>query len=453
MDNLTRLAAEALSECFHDILLKSDGFASFEKAAMRAGFESMAAAMSMALERHDDDLAKSRPLDATVHDRRRRTLLTECGQVTFTRRVYRDGHGRQFRLLDEELGIAERSRISPGAFGLVRDDALCASYGRAAEILCRHTRTSLSRTSVQAIVREAGRLALEQASKAADNLFSLGLAPAGGRKESVLCVEADGTWVALQGDDKAKAEVKAVTSYAGKGEGGRTNPVMSAWVGDPADAWMAAVARTGEVYDLSEIETVHLGSDGEAWCKAGARFFPNAEVVGHLDRWHLLKTIRWALDGPDAWSVWSACESGNAKSAADALAPRAENDDKVARLSSYIANNADIIGVPGPAMGTIECDNATVYKSRLGGRRAWSRKTLSAMACLLSLKASRMELPKQPAEQKRVWEVPVGMRPHQVVKSTGSGYEPPSGTLRRNDDSGKLFRDCIANGGLDLIPQ
>ena len=52
MDNLTRLAAEALSECFHDILLKSDGFASFEKAAMRAGFESMAAAMSMALERH-----------------------------------------------------------------------------------------------------------------------------------------------------------------------------------------------------------------------------------------------------------------------------------------------------------------------------------------------------------------------------------------------------------------
>ena len=453
MDNLTRLAAEALAECFYVIIESCDGFASFESAAMDVGFESMAAAMAMALERYDDRLAEARPAGCTVHDRRARTVLAECGQVSFARRVYRDAHGRQFRLLDEELGIKARSRISPGAFEMVRDDALCASYSRAADILCRHTRTTLSRTAVQGIVREAGAAALEQAARAAEGLYSLGLAPAGGSAESTLCVEADGTWVALQGEDRAKAEVKAITAYAGKGDRGRVSPVMSAWVGDPADAWMAAVARMGEVYDLSKLETVHLGSDGEAWCKAGGRFFPSAEVVGHLDRWHLLKTIRWALDGEEAWSVWSACEAGRAADAVEALAPLAETDGKAARLRSYIANNQDIIGVPGPAMGTIECDNATVYKSRLGGRRAWSRKTLSAMACLLSLKASRMELPEQPAERAHVWEVPVGMRPHQVVKSTGSGYEPPSGTLRRNDDSGKLFRNSIANGGWDLIPQ
>ena len=299
MDNLTRLAAEALAECFTNIIESCDDFASFERAAMQTGFESMASAMQMVLERHDDNLSKKRPAGSTVHDRKSRTLLTECGQVSFSRRIYRDAHGRQFRLLDEALGIKEHSRISPGAFEMVRDDALCASYARAAEILCRHTHTSLSRASVQAIVREAGLLALKQVSKAADDLFSLGLAPAGVRKESVLCVEADGTWVALQGEDKAKAEVKAITSYAGKGEDGRDRPVMSAWVGDPAGAWMVAVARTGAVYDLSKIETIHLGSDGEAWCKAGAKFFPSAEVVGHLDRWHLLKTIRWALDGPD----------------------------------------------------------------------------------------------------------------------------------------------------------
>ena len=139
--------------------------------------------------------------------------------------------------------------------------------------------------------------------------------------------------------------------------------------------------------------------------------------------------------------------------AADVLATLAESDDKVDRLRTYISNNEDIIGVPGPAMGMIECDNATVYKSRLGGRRAWSRKTLSAMACLLSLKASKMELPNQPVDLKRVWEVPIGMKAHQVVKSTGSGYEPPSGTLRRSDDSGRLFRSSITNGGYGLIPQ
>lgn len=266
-------------------------------------------------------------------------------------------------------------------------------------------------------------------------------------------MEADGTWVALQGQGKAKAEVKAITAYAGKDESGRVCPVMSAWVGDPAEAWMAAIARTGAVYDLSKLKTVHLGTDGEGWCKSGGRFFAGAKVVGHLDRWHLLKTIRWALDGKDVWRVWAACETGHAKEAASALAPLAKENGKAARLRSYIANNADIIGVPGPAMGTIECDNATVYKSRLGGRRAWSKETLSAMACLLSLKASKMELPGQPVEQEKVWEIPVGMPAKERVECVGSGYEPPSGTLRRNDDSGRLFRNGIANGGWSFIPQ
>lgn len=420
---------------------------------MEAGFESMASAMSMALERHDDKLCASRPAHCTVHDRKTRTLLTECGQVSFTRRLYRDPYGRQFSLLDESLGIKIRSRISPGAYEMVRDDALCTSYAKASEILCRHTRCSLSRPAVQAIVREAGKQAIAKASSAADRLYSLGLAPAGGKTAKTLCIEADGTWVALQKGAKAKVEVKAITAYAGKDECGRVSPVMSAWVGQPADAWMVSVARTGEVYDLSKLETVHLGTDGEGWCKAGAKFFPNAEVVGHLDRWHLLKTIRWALDEKDCWRVWHACETGHAKEAAEALSPLAAADDKVARLRSYITNNADIIGVPGPAMGSIECDNATIYKSRLGGRRAWSEKTLSAMACLLSLKASKMELPNQPVEQKRVWEIPVGMPMKQAVQYVGSGYEPPSGTLQRNGTDDHAFYDHVVNGDWRSIPQ
>lgn len=76
----------------------------------------------------------------------------------------------------------------------------------------------------------------------------------------------------------------------------------------------------------------------------------------------------------------------------------------------------------------------------------------AAMACLLSLKTSKMGLPEQPAERAHAWEVFVGMKPHEVVKSTGGGYEPPSGTLRIRDDSGSLIRNGITNGGWTLIP-
>ncbi|MBQ9021100.1 MAG: hypothetical protein IJ113_03660 [Eggerthellaceae bacterium] len=79
MDNLTRLAAEALAECFTNIIESCQDFAAFERAAMEVGFESMASAMQVALERYDDQLYKARPSGSTVHGRKSRTLLTECG--------------------------------------------------------------------------------------------------------------------------------------------------------------------------------------------------------------------------------------------------------------------------------------------------------------------------------------------------------------------------------------
>lgn len=160
MDNLTRLATDALADCYQEILAEAADFAEFEQRAMQIGFEVMSSAMPAALQRRDDELADRRPAGCTVHDRKDRTVLAECGQVSFTRRVYRDAHGRQFALLDEILGLKPRARISPGAFEMVLADVMCDSFGRAAEILCRHTRCSLSKVAVQAIVRQAGADAL-----------------------------------------------------------------------------------------------------------------------------------------------------------------------------------------------------------------------------------------------------------------------------------------------------
>ena len=259
-----------------------------------------AAALAAALEHFDlSFLGARRPHGAKVHDVRERTLLCECGQVTFRRRRFELVDGTRFCALDEALGLIPGSRVSPGAFAMVRDDALAGSYARAAELLCRHTRTSLSRSAVGSILREAAEALKTADSEAARDLFELGLASDANGKAEVLCVEADGTWPALQRDPMGRAEVKAMVAYAGKEEAGsgrrrRIGPVVHyAAVSGPEPFWKRGVARVGSFYDLSALEAVHLGTDGEGWCKGGGAYFPtSAEVIGHLDPRHLFAAIR-----------------------------------------------------------------------------------------------------------------------------------------------------------------
>ena len=112
--------------------------------------------MAAALERFDRSfLDERRPVGASVHDVRERTLLCERGQVAFRRRRFELADGTRFCALDEALGLTAGSRVSPGAFAMVRDDALAGAYARAAELLCRHSRTQLSRRAVGSILREA----------------------------------------------------------------------------------------------------------------------------------------------------------------------------------------------------------------------------------------------------------------------------------------------------------
>lgn len=105
-------------------------------------------------------------------------------------------------------------------------------------------------------------------------------------------------------------------------------------------------------------------------------------------------------------------------------------------------------------MGTIEADNATIYKKRLGGQGSWSREGLSAAASLLSSRASGMALPgRAPAKEtprRRRIAAAMSLKPSlpagQVVKSAGSGYEPPSGHLARTAFDDHEFASRVVNG-------
>lgn len=467
MDDCTLRAVGSMAEVFYALLCGAPGFKDFEDGAMDACMGICAEAMACALERLDRSfLDVRRPHGAKVYDIRERTLLCECGQVTFRRRRFELAGGIRFFALDEALGLQAGSRVSPGAFSMVRDDALAGAYARAAEMLCRHTRTQLSRRAVGSILREAAE-GLEKAdAEAARGLFELGLAADAVAEAQTLCVEADGTWPALQRDPMDRAEVKAMVAYAGKEElpGGRrrrVGPVVHyAAVSGPEVFWKRGVARVGASYDLSALKTVHLGTDGEGWCKGGGAYFPeSAEVVGHLDPRHLFAAIRKGMgEDPldDAADVRILCAEGRVGEALDVLAEQPDPKGKVAELASYLSNNASIIGVAGPSLGTMEADNATVYKKRLGGQRSWSREGLSAAASLLSARASGMALPgRAPAKEtprRRRVAAAMGARASlpagKVVKSVGSGYEPPSGHLVRTAFDDHEFASWVVNGSV-----
>lgn len=190
-------------------------------------------------------------------------------------------------------------------------------------------------------------------------------------------MEADGTRPALQRDPMDRAEVKAMVAYASKEEagGGRkrhVGPVVHyIAVSNPESFCRRGVACVGFLYDLSALEAVCLGIDGEGRCKGGAAYFPEpAEVVGHRDLRHPFVAIRKDIgEDPcdDARDVRILCSEGRVGEAFEMLAEQPDPKGRVAEFASCIVNNASITGVPGPSLGTMEGDNATVYKKRLGG--------------------------------------------------------------------------------------
>ena len=305
----------------------------------------------------------------SVHDVRSRTLATEIGDVGFSLRRYRNRFGEDVYLLADALDIPYGCRISPGAQEFLVQSASLVSYAKAAKLLARHG-SSVKATSVMRCPRDAGALCAADDEKAARELYRDGVLPSrAARRARELCMEADGTYFRAQGllDGAPKRfEVKAMCAYAGKeaesGKVRRRGTVHHALVGRAGELWSEGVATVGKKYDLAKIERVHLGADGERWCRDAGRFLPNAEVTFHLDPFHINHAIIGCFaDAKLAWSVIDALSDGDTAGAVCPLGACA--DLGIARKSradavvAYLEGNAEAIAVEGPSLGTMESEN------------------------------------------------------------------------------------------------
>lgn len=390
-------AVAALAELFFESACRSADLAQLESSAIDIGHGCMAEALGLALEALDARLLARKPEGISVHDVRPRTLATEIGDVGFSLRRYRDRFGEDVYLLADALDIPYGCRISPGAQEFLVQSASLVSYAKAAKLLARHG-----------------------------------------------------------------SSMKAMCAYAGKearsGKVRRLGTVHHALVGRAGELWSEGVAAVGKRYDLAKIERVHLGADGEKWCRDAGRFLPNAEVTFHLDPFHVNHAIMGCFaDAKLAWSVIDALSDGDTAGAVCLLGACA--DLGIARKSrtdavvAYLEGNAEAIAVEGPSLGTMESENQHLYGARMDAFPcAWSLTGASDMARIISRRESKTPLPKMGREASRgerrrarrdrkelSFCSEQGLAAGKVLESSGSGYLPPHQADTRRMDPGKAY--------------
>ena len=443
-------ASAALAELFDEELRAMGGtdIASIEDRMLGLGHKAMACALGRALEAYDLRICAQLPEGAKAHDRRWRALATKMGDVRFRWTRVRAADGGVDVPLADAVDLPVGCRVSPAAAGFLVEAACDVSYARAARLLAMSGGSSVSAMSVKGALLRAGALAAEEDALAAESLYGDGVLPGGSEAAEELCLEADGTWFSVQKPGPGqprKLEVKAVCAYAGKEERGgkvrRVGVARHACVAAPGQFAREAVAAVGRDYDLSKVEKVHVGSDGEPWCKGVGAFMPKAEAVGHLDPFHVNRAVSSCFAAPGAASAVLGCVWGGEKEAAPRiLAAAAElglaRPKRAAEVAAYLLNNMELIAAEGPSLGTMESENQHVYGVRMDSFPcAWSVRGASDMARLRCRSVSGRQIPRMTREKsmskrRRAARERRELAPYtggsgRAPESSGRGYEAP----------------------------
>ena len=466
-------ASLLLSSSFYEMLREDDvDFEEFESRAISFGHSAMADAIAMALERRDAELCADLPEGCKAHDRRPKTLASEVGDLHFRCRRVRDAFGNSVIPLADALDLPWNSRVTPGARSFLVDAGADVSYQKAANLMARRG-SRVSATTVMNSIRQAGALCAEEDAALAEDLFVNGVMPPGEVESAQVLVEADGTWIRLQGVKEGEAdrvEVKALVAYGSKAEEGgktrRVDAVHHGCVATPDSFWTQGVAAIGTRFDLDKVEVCHMGTDGEGWCERGVEFFPaRVKPTGHLDPFHVNRAVLSCFAAEDrrgAWHVLDVLNDGDKEEACllleamrDSGIARAGRTDKVL---GYLRNNIELIAVEGPSLGTMESENQHLYGARMDSVPcAWSRPGASAMARLVSRKHSKREVPRMTRtrsltpkrakqRERRILAALNTGGAGKMVESVGSGYLPPHQASVSNMKAEVLYAAGVDRG-------
>ncbi len=152
-------AIDALTSLFTNILASKNNtnFEDLEREVIEVGHAAIAKALGKTLENLDVALCSNLPQGTHIHDLRRRTLVTEVGDVSFTYHRARNEEGFTYAPLATSLDLPTSRQLSPGALSFLVALGSNVSYQKAAELLARKGGSQVSAMTVMRSLKDEAR--------------------------------------------------------------------------------------------------------------------------------------------------------------------------------------------------------------------------------------------------------------------------------------------------------
>jgi hypothetical protein len=220
-----------------------------------------------------------------------RTLITSGGEIKFKRRYFvNKKDGRYCYLLDEIIGIKSRYKATPLMQEMMLTLGLELPYRSVSRFLNKYHNVEISHSQAhQTIMREGSYIDKEESIEQR-NVYSYGKEPSknGNRISKELFIEADGTFISLQGKDRKKrrkVELKMGYIYDSREVVNKDkkhpkyelkNKQYYSGINNSEDFWGRLGLKGNEIWDMEKTELFALGGDGASWIKEGQTYFPNS---------------------------------------------------------------------------------------------------------------------------------------------------------------------------------
>ena len=331
--------------------------------------------------------------------------LSGLGSVRIRRRKYRDGVGGYRYLLDDYLGLEGKSPLTPEIKESCAYITTLLPFQKSSRVIEQTLpEAAISHTTVHRLVKRIAEPIIKEEEDKKRRVYEMGETPTGDEKVVPhLLVEADGVNIALQREEKDKAEIKVGIAYEGwelvsKGRYKVQQKTSYCALDSQERFWEGFSLKLAYRYDLSRINNIVVGGDGASWVKSGA------ELLGgrfQLDRFHLLRGLRQSLSRRRelVHPVYQACNEGNyslALSYLDKAKGEAtlEEKQKIEQVTGYLIDNAAGLrdyrldaGTEGKHLrrtGAIESNVDKLVANRMKKRgMSWTIAGARHMACLL----------------------------------------------------------------------
>ena len=233
------------------------------------------------LEMIDTTLFESsrRRLEYETKDLRKRTLLTEYGNIEYLRRYYKNKITKEYvYLADEKMGIEKNERMTKDVESKIIELSHDISYKKSGKQAVREE--VISPTTIMKKVRKE-ELKVETKEE--------------NKEVKILYIEADEDHVSERNNKVGMP--KLIYVHEGNYRKGNRNILKNVhYIGclgkNSEELWLEVAEYIDKKYDIKNVEKVYICGDGATWIKEGLNWIEKSEFV--LDRFHLLKYINQA---------------------------------------------------------------------------------------------------------------------------------------------------------------